>query len=82
MPHHHVVKLEIVIIIKKSWGIFNLFKVYYYDFKINNISIQKNPLIVILTIGIHKPTQAKATIIMGITTFKKILILKDFNNMT
>jgi hypothetical protein len=36
----------------------------------------------ILTIGIHKPTQAKAIIIMGITTFKKILILKDFNNMT
>jgi hypothetical protein len=36
----------------------------------------------ILIVGIHKLTQAKATIIMGIATFKKILILMDCNNMT
>jgi hypothetical protein len=36
----------------------------------------------ILTVGIHKLTQAKTIIIMGIVTFKNILILKDCNNMT
>jgi hypothetical protein len=58
MPHHHLVKLEVVILILK-FGFFklidfNLFKAYCYNFKINNISIQKNPLVVILII-IIKP---------------------------
>ncbi len=34
----------------KSQVIFNLFKTYYYNFKNNNISTQKNPLIIILII--------------------------------
>jgi hypothetical protein len=58
MPHHHVVKLEVVIPITKARVFliikFNLFKTYYNNFKNNNLSIKKNPLVVILTI-IAKP---------------------------
>ncbi len=54
MPHHHVVKLEVVILVAKVKVFFNLFKAYYYNFKNNIISIQKHPLVVILII-VAKP---------------------------
>jgi hypothetical protein len=54
MPHYHVVKLEVIILITKIRGflliIFNLFETYYYNFNNNNISVPKNPLVIILII--------------------------------
>jgi hypothetical protein len=45
MSHHHVVKLEVVILVAKVKVLlinqFNLFKTYYCNFKNNNIFIQK-----------------------------------------
>jgi len=59
MSYHHVMRQKIIILyLQKSKYFqltnFNLFKVYYYNFKNNNISIQKNPLVIILNI-IMKP---------------------------
>jgi hypothetical protein len=57
MPHHHVVRLKLVILVAKvkvfKIDYYNLFKIYYYDFK-NNVFIFKSPIVIILII-VTKP---------------------------
>jgi hypothetical protein len=51
----------------KSQGIFNLFKAYYYNFKNNNLSIQKNPLVIVLIIFTKTLTSYDTSIAFAIT---------------